>query len=81
MRTEAEKLKKRDSDSIGKIERHRFRMRNAWVVGGTRIPVSAVMSFTEAGYSVKQIIEEYPDLTARDIRAARAWHRELTRVA
>lgn len=63
-------LRKRPEDSHGKLERHRSVVRNAWVVAGTRIPVGAIKRFHEDGYSAKQIIEEYPDLTPEDIESA-----------
>jgi uncharacterized protein (DUF433 family) len=40
------------------------------VVAGTRIPTRAIRNFKKAGYTVDQIIAEYPDLTPRDIEAA-----------
>lgn len=70
MRKEADRLRVRPKDTFGKIERHRFRVHNSWCVAGTRIPVSAILNFAEAGYKPKQIISEYPDLTLKDIRAA-----------
>jgi uncharacterized protein (DUF433 family)/DNA-binding transcriptional MerR regulator len=60
----------RDRSSIGSIEKSRYVMRNAAVIAGTRIPVKAIKRFAEAGYSVPQIIAEYPDLTEQDIAAA-----------
>jgi DNA-binding transcriptional MerR regulator len=64
------KIHERDPKKVGEVERSRFISRNAWVVGGTRIPTSTIRRFKEAGYTEKQIIAEYPDLTPRDIRAA-----------
>lgn len=55
---------------IGTVERSRYVMHNAPVIAGTRIPVGAVKRFHEAGYSIPQIIEEYPDLKEQDILAA-----------
>jgi len=40
------------------------------MVAGTRIPTRAIRNFKEAGYTVDQIIAEYPDLTPRDVEAA-----------
>lgn len=81
MRNEAERLRERPKETQGQIERHRFRMRNAWCVAGTRIPVSAIYSFIDAGYKPKSIIEQYPDLTLKDIRAALAARSRLTQAA
>jgi len=43
---------------------------NRPVIAGTRIPTSAIKSFNDAGYTVDEIIEEYPDLTPEDVKAA-----------
>jgi uncharacterized protein (DUF433 family) len=63
-------LTRRDSATVGTIVQNRRIMRNKPVIGGTRIPVSAVRAFHDAGYSVDQIIAEYPSLTPRDVEAA-----------
>ncbi len=67
------KLNQRDKAKIGHIERNRFINHNAPVVAGTRIPVQAIKQFAAAGYSHKQIIKEYPDLTEEDVKAALAY--------
>ncbi|MEJ1159663.1 DUF433 domain-containing protein [Prosthecomicrobium sp. N25] len=64
------KLRARREGTQGQVMRHKTVARNAWVIAGTRIPVSAIQRFHEDGYSADQIIEEYPDLTAEDIEAA-----------
>lgn len=66
----ANRLRDRDDKQIGRIERNRNVVHNAWVVAGTRIPTKAIQRFHEAGYSAKKIIREYPSLTKRDIEAA-----------
>lgn len=81
LREEANKLRERDADLVGTIDRQKFVMGNAWVFGGTRIPVAAVISYLDAGYSDEDIIEEYPDLELKDIKAARRFKQELTRAA
>ena len=40
------------------------------VVKGTRIPVYVVLNLLGDGYTHKEIIEDYPDLTKQDILAA-----------
>jgi uncharacterized protein (DUF433 family) len=70
MRHAVEQLRRRREDQIGEITRSRFINHNAAVIAGTRIPVSAIRDFAEAGYTAQQIIEEYPDLTKRDVAAA-----------
>lgn len=70
MQRAVDQLRQRRDDQIGQITRSRFVNRNAAVVAGTRIPISAIRDFAEAGYTTQQIIKEYPDLTERDIAAA-----------
>ncbi len=67
---DVEKMRRRDPEKIGRVERSRYVNHNAWVVGGTRIPTAAIKRFKDAGYTTEQIIDEYPDLTEVDIRAA-----------
>ena len=67
-RKDVAKLKKRKDH--GKISRSRSIVRNAWVVAGTRIPIGSIKRLYEDGYSINQIIEEYPDLNKEDVRAA-----------
>ncbi|MGI8477797.1 MAG: DUF433 domain-containing protein [Thermomicrobiales bacterium] len=69
---DAETLKRRDPAKVGTVDRHRNVMSNAWVVAGTRIPTSAIRSFSEAGYGVEAIIREYPDLLPADVEQALA---------
>jgi DNA-binding transcriptional MerR regulator len=65
-----EKIQRRDPKTVGRIARSRFVNHNAWVVSGTRIPVAAIRKFKEAGYTIQQIMAEYPGLKRQDIRAA-----------
>lgn len=69
---DARDLVKRDDRTVGKIERNRYVLGNAWVVAGTRIPTSAIQHLHEAGYGERAIIEKYPRLTPDDIVAALA---------
>lgn len=61
---------KRRKETLGHLSRNRSIARNAWVVAGTRIPVASIKRLYEDGYSVRQIIGEYPDLTPEDVTAA-----------
>jgi uncharacterized protein (DUF433 family) len=70
VRREAEKLGQREPSQIGKFEKHRNVVHNALVIAGTRIPVSTVLAFVEGGYSIANILEEYPTLTETDVEAA-----------
>lgn len=65
-----EHLQVRDDTSIGKVTRARYVSHNAWVVAGTRIPVATIKRFAEDGFSLEQIMQEYPTLTETDIKAA-----------
>jgi DNA-binding transcriptional MerR regulator len=67
---DAERLRHRPDDKIGRIEQSWNVSHNSAVVAGTRIPTRAIRNFKEAGYTVDQIIAEYPDLTPRDVEAA-----------
>lgn len=58
------------SDKGGQVVRARFVSQNELVVAGTRVPISAVQQFAQAGYTIDQIIKEYPDLTPEDVTAA-----------
>jgi uncharacterized protein (DUF433 family) len=70
MRSAAARLRERRQDQIGTVVRNRYVVRNAWVVGGTRIPTNAIWNFHQAGYSAEEIVGEYPHLTILDINAA-----------
>jgi uncharacterized protein (DUF433 family) len=63
-------MRQRKEEAVGKIVRKRGVAQNQPVVAGTRIPVRAIQSFANAGYSIDQIIKEYPSLTQEDVRAA-----------
>ena len=65
-------LTKRPESAIGQIEQNRNVSHNAAVVAGTRIPTVAIKRFKDAGYSIEEIIREYPDLTPNDVKAALA---------
>jgi DNA-binding transcriptional MerR regulator len=71
----------RQKDQLGRVNRHRFVAHNAWVVAGTRIPISAVVSFHKEGYSAEQIVGEYPMLTVTDVDAALKHAEKLTKAA
>lgn len=71
------KLNERPEEKIGRVERSRHVRHNAYVIAGTRIPTASIKRLRDAGYTVAQIIREYPDLTQRDVEAALA-HEERT---
>lgn len=47
-------------------------------IKGTRIPVSLILGFLAAGKTVKEIIEEFPDLSKEQIAACLDYARELS---
>jgi uncharacterized protein (DUF433 family)/DNA-binding transcriptional MerR regulator len=67
---------KRSPADHGKVVKHRHVQRNRWVIKGTRIPISAVWSFHDAGYDTAGILRQYPNLSAKDVKAALAHYRE-----
>lgn len=40
------------------------------VIKGTRIPVYQILKLLAAGYSIDRVIEDYPDITKEDVKAA-----------
>jgi uncharacterized protein (DUF433 family) len=46
-------------------------------IRGTRIPVSLILGYLAAGYTVEEIINEFPDLTKEQIEACLDYAREL----
>ena len=39
-------------------------------VRGTRIPVATIVGLMAEGYTVEGVVDDYPQLTAEDVRAA-----------
>lgn len=66
-------LNRRGGDDLGRVVRSRFVMQNEPVFSGTRVPVAAVRRYLDAGYSAEKVIREFPQLTAADVEAARAF--------
>lgn len=48
-------------------------------VRGTRIWVSLILDFLASGVSIQDVIQEYPQLTEPDVRAALAYGAEMSR--
>ena len=44
-----------------------------YCVRGTRVPIGALFSFSKCGYSVEEIVQEYPSLTVAQVSAALRW--------
>jgi uncharacterized protein (DUF433 family)/DNA-binding transcriptional MerR regulator len=60
----------RDAAKIGAVKKSKYILQNTAVLAGTRIPIATIKRFAEAGYSVEEILKEYPDITAKDVEAA-----------
>ncbi|MEF2551308.1 DUF433 domain-containing protein [Aurantimonas sp. A2-1-M11] len=73
MRERIREMNERSDDEIGRIDRTRGIVGNRPVIAGTRIPVSTIKEFDAAGYTVPQILAEYPILDRRDVEAAIAF--------
>lgn len=73
----AEALRNRNSALLGTTERHRFVAHNSEVIAGTRIPVSTIHRFIDAGFSDAGIIEEYPTLTKIDLQFVRSNYKRV----
>jgi uncharacterized protein (DUF433 family) len=70
VRNDIARLNERDDTKRGKVGREKFVAQGQYVIKGTRIPVSLVASFAKAGYTVAQILREYPELSPEDVVAA-----------
>ena len=81
MLEKTEKLRRRSDKTVGRIERSRYTMNGDPVIAGTRITVSAIKSFHSAGHSIADIIQQYPDLIAKDVAAAIDYDDSLTLAA
>lgn len=71
-----DELRQRGPAQIGKISKNRFVARNAATIEGTRIPVATIKRYSKAGFSVSEILDEYPSLTEDDIRAALSYEED-----
>ncbi|UCF07201.1 MAG: DUF433 domain-containing protein [Thermoplasmata archaeon] len=47
------------------------------IIKGTRIPVDAILRRIAEGLSIDEILEEYPNLTKEDIKAALIYSTEI----
>lgn len=66
-------LNHRRQGEYGHVLSGRFVQNNQPVFEGTRIPVASVKRYLDCGYSTDEVIEEFPDLSAKDIEAARTF--------
>ncbi|NIJ32803.1 DUF433 domain-containing protein [Sphingomonas oligoaromativorans] len=75
-RDDIRRMNEREKDQIGTIEKRRHVHSSDPVFAGTRIPVSAIVDYIDAKYTDDQILAEFPDLTKKDIAAARRHMKE-----
>lgn len=61
----------RPASDIGRIERRRAAQGSKELIAGTRVPVSAIESFVEAGKNDEQILAAFPSLEPGDIAFVR----------
>lgn len=72
----ADQLLVRTGEQFGRVTRNRYVQHNAWILDGTRIPISAILDFHNAGFEPTEILKEYPRLTLGDINAAIEFEQE-----
>jgi len=48
-------------------------LRGVPIIRGTRVPVYVVMDQVDQGYTPEQIVDDFPELTIRDVEAAIAY--------
>ena len=77
---ESRMFQERRAETVGQVSRNRNIMSNTWVIAGTRIPTHIIQEYTDNGYTVDEIIAEYPDLNPKDIQAALK-HEEALRIS
>jgi len=67
----ATSLKKQDEPGIFmRIVRDKSIMHGQPIIKGTRIPISLIFDYLADGYSVKDILDQFPHLTPEDINEA-----------
>ncbi len=69
-------LTRRDPKDIGQIEKRTSIQSGRPVIKGTRLLVSTIVAHREAGATVREIVEQFPGVTPRDVRAALAYAKD-----
>ena len=72
-RQDIHKMNRRNGGEVGRIEKRRHLHSSEPVFAGTRITVDAVIGFMNARFSDAEILVQFPDLQADDLRAAREY--------
>jgi uncharacterized protein (DUF433 family) len=73
MQASIARLRRRQPEQLGHIEKRRYIASNKPVIAGTRISTEAIRRLSEAGYDREAIRREYPQLTDLDIDVALEW--------
>lgn len=81
MRRKAERQRQRDPATVGQVASHRGVMGGVACVAGTRVPVSTIQAYADAGYTSHQIKERFPAIELADIEAAILFSSDLTQAA
>lgn len=66
----------RPAESLGQSERRRKVLGSKPVFAGTRTPLETLYPYLRRGYTTKQILEAFPNLTRADVTLGRAAFRE-----
>lgn len=67
---DAQEMTERGDGAFGQTSKNRHVARNALVFKDTRIPIDLVKEYLADGYSVADILSEYPSLVCEDVEAA-----------
>lgn len=69
-------LQERTTDQVGRVVQNQNVRNGQPVLAGTRIPTIAIQEFHDAGYSVTELLDQYPRLTPADVEAALVFEAE-----
>lgn len=73
MRGAIRELRARPAETYGQINT-KIGGKKDPVIAGTRIPVRTIKAFSDQGYTVPEITQQYPSLTREDVEAALRYH-------
>jgi uncharacterized protein (DUF433 family) len=76
---QAADVDRRSRRQVGAVERRRGALGSTPVLAGTRVPISAIRSLHQAGWSTERILASYPGLEAADVAAALGSHEKRSR--
>ena len=62
--------KQGETGTFARIVRDKSVMHGQPIIKGTRIPVSLIFDYLADGYSIKDILDQFPHLTPEDINEA-----------